>query len=99
MPDIKVGRELRDSAGVSQALGEEFATPITAALTAAKTASGQLAGWSVAGALDQLGTGWAAPLDQVRQRLASTATKLVANADAHDRNEQAIAGAWKGGVE
>ncbi|MFJ2776551.1 MULTISPECIES: hypothetical protein [unclassified Kitasatospora] len=99
MADIKVGPELRQSAGVARALGEELAEPVRAALTSAATASGQLAGWSVAGALEQLGKGWATPLGQVRQRLAATAGKLETNAESHQQNERAIAGGWKEGVE
>ncbi|MFJ9951241.1 hypothetical protein [Kitasatospora sp. NPDC091207] len=86
--------ELDASANVASVLAEELAGPIRTALTAATTTAGQLAGWSVAGGLGHLGSGWSAPLGTLRQRLTDTAANLHANAAAHTRNEQAIAGAW-----
>ncbi|TYC66270.1 hypothetical protein EH183_43255 [Streptomyces sp. CB01881] len=79
---------------MAKALAEEFAKPVQTALTSATTTSGQLAGWSVAGGLGQLGSSWAAPLAALQQRITATATNLDANADAHSHNEQAVAGAW-----
>ncbi|MGW4895324.1 hypothetical protein ACWEQL_24095 [Kitasatospora sp. NPDC004240] len=86
--------ELDISAGVATALAAELAAPVGAALSATAAASGQLAGWSIAGGLGQVGTGWAAPLGAVRQRLTDTATHLRANASAYARNERAVAGVW-----
>ncbi|MER6400536.1 hypothetical protein ABT263_31510 [Kitasatospora sp. NPDC001603] len=86
--------ELDTSANVAAVLAEELTEPSRTALTAATTASGQLAGWSVASGLGLLGSGWAGPLGTLRQRLTDTAANLHANAAAHLHNEQAVAGAW-----
>ncbi|UKZ03872.1 hypothetical protein BOQ63_007310 (plasmid) [Streptomyces viridifaciens] len=56
--------------------------------------SGQLTGWSIAGGLAQLGTGWSKPLGDLQQRLVNTATNLEANAAAHEHKDQAVASAW-----
>ncbi|MEU6234362.1 hypothetical protein [Kitasatospora sp. NPDC047058] len=79
---------------MASTLAEELASPVQNALSSATTASGQLVGWSIAGGLGQLGSGWATPLGTLRQRLTDTATNLRSNAAAHAHNEQAIAGAW-----
>ncbi|MFE4360422.1 hypothetical protein [Kitasatospora sp. NPDC056800] len=86
--------DLQASAGIAKALGEELGTPVQNAVTASETVSGQLAGWSIAGGLAQLGTGWSKPLGDLRQRLADTAANLNANAAAHEHNDRAVAGAW-----
>ncbi|GAA1390265.1 hypothetical protein GCM10009639_18780 [Kitasatospora putterlickiae] len=91
--DISTG-ELNASANLASTLAQEFASPVQTALTSATTTSGQLAGWSIAGGLRQLGNGWAAPLGALRQRLTDTAANLHANATSHANNEQAVAGAW-----
>ncbi|MER6363305.1 hypothetical protein [Kitasatospora sp. NPDC001527] len=95
MADVTINTgELSASANLASALAQEFAKPVQTALTAATTASGQLAGWSIAGGLRQLGNDWAAPLGALRQRLADTAANLHANAASHASNEQAVARAW-----
>lgn len=86
--------DLRASAGLAGTLSEELDSPIRNAVETSSTVSGRLAGWSIANGLGQLGTGWAAPLGTLKQRLADTATSLNANADAHTRNEQATADGW-----
>ncbi|WP_030247063.1 hypothetical protein [Streptomyces sp. NRRL S-350] len=86
--------DLRASAGIAKSLGEEFGTPVQNALNTSSTVAGQLTGWSIAGGLGQLGTGWSQPLGVLQQRLASTATNLNANAAAHEHNDSAVAGAW-----
>ncbi|MDH6703544.1 hypothetical protein P3T27_000225 [Kitasatospora sp. MAA19] len=82
------------SSGVAKNLAEEVAKPVKDALTSATTASGQLAGWSIAQGLGKIGSDWTAPLDALRKRLSDTSANLQANADAHAHNEQATAGAW-----
>ncbi|MEV7783185.1 hypothetical protein [Kitasatospora sp. NPDC088351] len=95
MADVSVvPQELHASAQVAKSLAEELAKPVQAALAAATAASGQLAGWSVAGGLGQLGSGWAAPLAALGQRIAATGANLDASAEAHSHNEQAVAGSW-----
>ncbi|MFE2728408.1 hypothetical protein [Kitasatospora sp. NPDC059327] len=95
MGDVNVVlQELHASAQVVRGLAEELGTPVQAALTSAATTSGQLAGWSVAAGVGQLGSGWSAPLAALQQRIAATGTNLDANADAHGHNEQAVAGGW-----
>ncbi|MFE7563680.1 hypothetical protein [Kitasatospora sp. NPDC057500] len=95
MADVAINPgELTASANVAGALAQEFASPVQTALTVTTTASGQLAGWSIAGGLRQLGNGWTAPLGALRQRLTDTAANLHANAASHSNNEQAVAGAW-----
>ncbi|AUY50683.1 hypothetical protein [Streptomyces sp. CB01881] len=86
--------DLRASAGIVKSLGEELGAPVQNAVNTSTTASGQLTGWSIAGGLGQLGSGWAKPLGALRQRLADTASNLNANADAHAHNDQAVAGGW-----
>ncbi|MFE7563306.1 hypothetical protein [Kitasatospora sp. NPDC057500] len=89
-----VVRELHASAQVAKGLAEELGAPVKAALTSATTVSGQLAGWSVAGALGHLGSSWSAPLAALQQRIVATGTNLDANAASHNQNEQAAAGVW-----
>ncbi|MFH9354047.1 hypothetical protein [Kitasatospora sp. NPDC017646] len=86
--------DLRASAGIAKTLGEEFSAPIQNAVNTSATVSGQLTGWSIAGGLAQLGTGWSKPLGDLQQRLVNTATNLEANAAAHEHKDQAVAGAW-----
>ncbi len=86
--------DLRASAGIARALSEDLDKPVQAALTTSTTVSTQLTGWSISGGLGQLGTGWAKPLGDLRQRLVDTATNLNANASAHEHSDQAIAGGW-----
>ncbi|MFF2751853.1 hypothetical protein ACFVVA_40755 [Kitasatospora sp. NPDC058048] len=86
--------DLRASAGIAKGLGEELGAPVQNAVTTSETVSGQLVGWSVAGGLAQLGSGWSKPLGDLRQRLADTAANLDANATAHEHKDRAIAGAW-----
>ncbi|MFB7471372.1 hypothetical protein [Kitasatospora sp. NPDC056184] len=95
MADVNVVlQELHASAQVAKGLAEELGTPVQTALTSATAVSGQLAGWSVAGALGQLGSSWSAPLAALQQRIAATGTNLDANAAAHSHGEQATAGVW-----
>ncbi|SOB84403.1 hypothetical protein [Streptomyces sp. 1331.2] len=86
--------DLRASAGIAKSLGEELGPPVQNAVNTSETVSGQLAGWSIAGGLSQLGTGWSKPLGDLHQRLADTAANLNANATAHEHKDRAIAGAW-----
>ncbi|MET8543735.1 hypothetical protein ABZW03_24240 [Kitasatospora sp. NPDC004799] len=86
--------DLRASAGIAKALSDELDKPVQAALNTSTTVSAQLTGWSISGGLGQLGTGWAKPLGDLRQRLVDTSTNLNANATAHEQREQAIAGGW-----
>ncbi|MFJ4672741.1 hypothetical protein [Kitasatospora purpeofusca] len=85
--------DLRASAGIAKGLGEELKAPVQNAVTTSESVAGQLTGWSIAGGLGQLGSGWAKPLADVRQRLADTAANLDANAAAHENTERAVAGA------
>ncbi|WP_405007857.1 hypothetical protein OHV13_30700 [Kitasatospora purpeofusca] len=85
--------DLRASGGVARGLGEELKAPVQNALTTSETVAGQLTGWSIAGGLGQLGTGWSKPLADLRQRFADTAANLDANAAAHEATERAVAGA------
>ncbi|MFJ4793759.1 hypothetical protein [Kitasatospora purpeofusca] len=84
--------DLRASGGVARGLGEELKAPVQNAVTTSETVAGQLTGWSIAGGLGQLGTGWSKPLADLRQRFADTAANLDANAAAHEGTERAIAG-------
>ncbi|MFJ8433920.1 hypothetical protein ACIQ9P_21730 [Kitasatospora sp. NPDC094019] len=85
--------DLRASAGVAKGLGAELGTPVQQAVTTSETVAGQLAGWSIAGGLGQLGSGWSKPLGDLRQRLADTSANLEANAAAHQHADHGIAGA------
>ncbi|MFF2957274.1 hypothetical protein ACFVVU_38810 [Kitasatospora sp. NPDC057965] len=84
--------DLRASAGIAKGLGEELDAPVRIAVTTSETVAGQLTGWSIAGGLGQLGSGWSKPLADLRRRLADTATNLDANAAAHEATERAVAG-------
>ncbi|MER5354523.1 hypothetical protein ABT093_29855 [Kitasatospora sp. NPDC002551] len=84
--------DLQASAGIAKGLGEGLGAPVQNAVTTSETVAGQLTGWSIAGGLAQLGSGWSKPLADLRQRLADTAANLNANAAAHEHNERAIAG-------
>ncbi|MBD0670116.1 hypothetical protein [Streptomyces sp. CBMA156] len=86
--------DLWASAGIAKTLSDELDKPVQAALNTSTTVSTQLTGWSISGGLGQLGTGWAKPLGDLRQRLADTATNLNANASAHEHRDQAVAGGW-----
>ncbi|MFI2611652.1 hypothetical protein [Kitasatospora sp. NPDC018619] len=86
--------DLRASAGIAKALSDELDKPVQSALTTSTTVSTRLTGWSISAGLGQLGTGWAKPLGDLRQRLVDTASNLNANAAAHEHREQAIAGSW-----
>ncbi|MFB7476184.1 hypothetical protein [Kitasatospora sp. NPDC056184] len=99
MADIEVGPELRASAGVARALGGELAGPVKAAQDATATAAGQLTGWSVGGALAQLGREWVTPLSALQKRLVDTGVKLETSAEAHSRTERALVSGWKEGVQ
>ncbi|MFF8775271.1 hypothetical protein [Kitasatospora sp. NPDC015120] len=95
MADVNVVvQELHASAQVAKGLAEELGAPVRAALTSATTVSGQLVGWSVAGALGYLGSSWSAPLAALQQRIVATGTNLDANAAAHGHTDQAAAGVW-----
>lgn len=90
--------ELDASAGVARSIGEDLAKPCTAAVTDSHAAVGQLTGWSVAGALEQMATAWDPVLATVRDRLGKTADNLVATARAYTGHEDALTDVWQTSV-
>jgi hypothetical protein len=94
--DLKVDPgEIYKSAGVARAIGEDFAKPCQAAVTASHTAVSQLTGWSVAARLGQVADGWAPVLSGVGDRLKKTADNLTATAQAYTNNEHANVDVWQ----
>ncbi|GHF89111.1 hypothetical protein GCM10018790_78120 [Kitasatospora xanthocidica] len=96
MGHLKVDpNEIHMSAGVARAIGEDFAKPCQAAVTAGQTAAGQLVGWSVGSRLGQVATNWAPVLTSIGDRLKKTADNLTATAQAYTNNENANAEVWQ----
>ncbi|MFE3106852.1 hypothetical protein [Kitasatospora indigofera] len=87
--------EMRASAGLVRSIGDDLAGPVDTAVKGASSAAGLLAGWSLAGGLEQLASGWGGPLAALRQRLADTGANLEATAQNHQWNDQSIADTWK----
>nr|BFD96270.1 hypothetical protein KitaXyl93_76300 [Kitasatospora sp. Xyl93] len=87
--------EIRMSAGAARAIGEDFAKPSQAAVTASQTAASQLTGWAVAARLNQVAGSWAPVLAGVSDRLTKTADNLTATAQAYANNENANAEVWQ----
>ncbi|MET9617492.1 type VII secretion target [Kitasatospora indigofera] len=87
--------DLRISGNRSRAIAGDLAGPAEAAIAASRSASGQMAGWSVASKLEQVANGWAPALAAVRDRLTKAADNLESTAQGHAWNDRAIAEAWE----
>ncbi|WP_031073565.1 hypothetical protein [Streptomyces sp. NRRL WC-3742] len=87
--------ELNASAGVARSIGEDLAKSCTSAITDSRTAVGQLTGWSVVAALEQVATAWDPVLATVRDRFGKTADNLAATAQAYTDHEDAVTDVWQ----
>ncbi|MER7757211.1 hypothetical protein [Kitasatospora sp. NPDC097643] len=95
MGHLKVNpAEIYQSAGAARAIGEDFAKPTEAAVSASHKAAGQLTGWSVAARLEKIAGDWAPVLASVHDRLNKTADNLTTTAQTYTNNENANTDVW-----